>query len=244
MIEITQRISRRFTLIELLVVIVIMVVLLGIATGSWTRIVLGSSVNRAGRMVATQLSLVRAEAVAKRRSVALVMPGSVCFSETTPASKLFPRPYNYSAMRAAFVDDDGKFEGWVPGTSWIFLPEGAIIAQCDSVIAGLTAPTPPATEYVPSGTCDVSETCSAAVVLDSSHKMDYVDENGDAKELSTGPIRAVVFNKDGGCSAKAYITIMEGIVPQGQTTPINTQQSNLNVMEINALTGKVRFIFH
>ena len=239
-----QHKTRHFTLIELLVVVAIIMILLGIATGSWTRIVLGSSVDRAGRMVSSQLSLVRAEAVAKRRRVALVMPGSVCFTETSTTTK-FPRPYNYSAMRAAYVDDDNKFQKWVEGTSWVFLPEGALIAQCDNAIVGTGGElTLSGTDYVPSGTCAVIETCDAAVVLDADHKMDYVDENGDDKTLDSGNIRAVVFKKDGSCSAKAYITIMEGIVPQGQTSPINTQQSNLNVLEISSLTGKVRFLFH
>ena len=233
--------ARRFTLIELLVVVAIIMVLLGISAGSWTRIVLGSSVDRAGRMVSTQLSLVRAEAVAKRRSVALIMPGSVCFPTTD-----FPRPHNYSAMRAAYVTNDNKFESWVPGTSWIFLPEGAIIAQCDGDSAELTPPTPPATEYVLNDTtpCSENEDCGAPVTLDDDHKMDYVDKSGASKTLITGSFRAVVFKKDGSCDNKAYITLMEGIVPKGETSPINKQPSNLNVLEVNSLTGKVRFIFH
>ena len=129
-----QHKTRHFTLIELLVVVAIIMVLLGISAGSWTRIVLGSSVDRAGRMVSTQLSLVRAEAVAKRRSVALIMPGSNFFDTLNNISDLsdnkfkllldyYKRPYNYSVMRAAYVKKSGSgyaFEEWVPGTSWIF----------------------------------------------------------------------------------------------------------------------------
>ena len=247
--------TSRFTLIELLVVVAIMVVLLGISAGSWTRIVLGSSVDRAGRMVSAQLSLVRAEAVAKRRSVALVMPGANCFD-----TKQFKRPYNYSAMRAAYVTyDSGSdyiFDGWVPGTSWIYLPEGAIIAQCDTSIAELDLPAGES-GYVPIGTCVVNDD-GAQIKPSSSNKVDYKDEGdlydedgsgyskGDPKQkfMTTGSLRVVVFNKDGSCAQTTYITIMEGIVPQGSDTPINTQPNNLNVMENKALTGKVRFLFH
>ena len=56
-----------FTLVELLVVIAIMVIIMGFSVPMFSKISFGNAVDGSSRMISSQLSLARAEAVAKRR---------------------------------------------------------------------------------------------------------------------------------------------------------------------------------
>jgi len=248
--------QRHFTLVEILVVMVIISIILGLTVPTFARLTHDTAVDQAGRMVAAQLSLARAEAIAKRRHVAVIMPGNNWCDDTGE-----PQPYRFSSFRAAYVSGSASpytFDGWVPGTTWTFLPQGAIIAQCDDaayssshdelqLIPGASE------EYQTTGSCPANDNDSrytpvSTVQNDTTngHTMSIITAANAAAQqtVSNGTeVRAVVFNPNGSVSGETFVTIMGAIVPQGATTPANIQVGNLYVLHINQFTGKAKMIF-
>ena len=96
-----------FTLVELLVVIAIMVIIMGFSVPMFSKMSFGNAVDGASRMISSQLSLARAEAVAKRQYIAIVMPGT---DFNQPADGKTTDEYHFRAFRAAIVEKDGEAE--------------------------------------------------------------------------------------------------------------------------------------
>ena len=53
--------------------------------------------------------------------------------------------------------------------------------------------------------------------------------------------RAVIFKPNGRCVQRTYVTIMEGVAPEGVI--LRENKFNIRVMEINAFTGQIRYLF-
>lgn len=116
--------KRQFTLVELLVVIVIMMLLVAIAVPVYSRIMNGSAVGHAARMVSSQLNLARTEACARRKYVAVVFTDETMSYSTAANTPVIAR----RAFRSCYLkDEDQTFDEWVPGTKWEVLPAGAFL---------------------------------------------------------------------------------------------------------------------
>jgi len=240
--------QRHFTLVEILVVMVIISIILGLTFPAFFRLTHSTAVDQAGRMVAAQLSLARAEAIAKRRPVAVIMPGNNWCKSKDDQNE--PQPYRFSSFRSAYVEGSGStytFQSWVPGTSWTFLPKGAVIAQCDHSSSELL-------NGVPSGGCSANDYRSpgnpierlAFTVSDTSETLSIIKADGNGEIPADQEVRAIVFNSNGSLaddSYPTYITIMAGIVPQGDVVVRNSHSYNIYVLEVNQFTGKARMMF-
>ncbi|MBQ7178090.1 MAG: hypothetical protein IJS08_11810 [Victivallales bacterium] len=232
-----------FTLIELLVVVAIMIVLLGITAPAFSKITRGRAVDAASRMVSSQLMLARAEAVSKRKSIAVIIPGH---NLDVPADG---NAYHYASFRSAWVnynEGDKKyyFEGWVEGTSWTFLPIGAVVAYID-----YDQPTPKALKYESAtksyAHSDTTNWFTGTSLLNKKDEAEEVFENSanmfDGITQSKG-VRAVVFKPNGRCDKKVDVTLMEGVVTSGSKEIDRINEPNIHVMHVSDLTGQLKYL--
>ena len=135
--------TRQFTLIELLLVIGIMILIMGLTVPSFRRMASGNAVNASARMLAGQLNLARAAAIAEQRYIAIIMPGCD-FKKPTPAGEASGNSsdeYHFRSFRVGIVEPTStanqfQLVEWYPGANWSFLPVGAVIAEVnDSAVA-------------------------------------------------------------------------------------------------------------
>ena len=230
--------SRNFTLVELLVVIVIISIILSMTAPAFRRLMVGNSVDSAARMVSAQLMLARAEAIAQRRYVAVIMPRSDEDGSTYESTDT----YNRQSFRAAYVDKNLKFEDWVPGTQWAFLPTGAVIAS----IATFEEAVDDKVKSIKYTTDGDSESWT---FVDSEKWVPENDGSSITKVTNvpiydkTQEIRAVVFKPNGMADKRLYITVMEGLCSNNIGEDIErANKNNIRVMEIARHTGQVRYL--
>ena len=126
------RTNRPFTLIEILTVIVVISVIVGITVPAYNRLMTGNAVSYGNRLVTSQLNMARTHACARRRPVAVLFPDctlSAFYSEE------LKDPVPLRTFRCAYVKQNGTdwvFDGWVEGTKWEYLPQGAFFPTTDA----------------------------------------------------------------------------------------------------------------
>ena len=123
-------IKSQFTLIELLAVIGILSLLIGVFAPAFSRMMVGSKVDQMASNFKTGMEVAQAKAVASRKYVAMILPNN--YDAITDA-KL--KPYCNGGYRLAFVTKDGdkwEFAGWVPGSNWNNMADGAMLVNLQS----------------------------------------------------------------------------------------------------------------
>ena len=245
-----------FTLVELLVVIAIMIIIMGFSVPMFSKISFGNAVDGASRMISSQLSLARAEAVAKRQYIAIVMPGEK-FNQPSDGSTT--DEYNFRAFRAAIVEatDESKefdFVKWFPGTEWGFLPKGAVLAEADGDAAesSETSGVECVEEYTGSElkSRHVSSKWldSNKLESDDSTTMTVVKDTSSAKMVdgkTNDKVRAIVFQPNGRVvgGQNMYVTLVEGVASgSGSYVLANGNTNNMRLMKINQYTGKITYL--
>ena len=249
-----------FTLVELLVVIAIMIIIMGFSVPLFSKLSFGNAVDGASRMISSQLSLARAEAVAKRQYIAIIMPGK---DFKQPSDGETTDEYKFRSFRAAIVEDDGdgddntyNFKEWFPGTEWGFLPKGSVIAEVDGDAESKTEAegVECKIEYDTDG--EVKKRNLYEGWLGSDNKLGQdgtytrVSDNGSAKMVDesgtdNSDVRAVVFKPNGRVSGGTkYVTIVEGVVSESGSDYrlANGNIRNMRLMKVARLTGKVTYV--
>ncbi len=253
-----------FTLVELLVVIAIMIIIMGFSVPMFSKISFGNAVDGSSRMISSQLSLARAEAVAKRQYIAIVMPGK---DFDQPADGKTTDEYHFRTFRAAIVEEDDdnddntyNFKAWFPGTEWSFLPKGAVIAEVDGDAEARTETegVECKIEYDTDGEDKERHLYDGWLGSDSKlgHDGTYtkINDNGSAKMVDEATknntnVRAVVFKPNGRVSGGTkYVTIIEGIPTEATSASgdyyrlTNGNINNMRLMKVARLTGKVTYV--
>ena len=207
--------KRTFTLVELLVVTVIIGIIVGATVPAFSRLMTGNAVSYGLRMTTSQLNMARTEACARRRYVAVVFPADG-FSATTSNIGYC------SAFRSCYVtkngDDNFKFEKWVPGTKWEYLPKGAYFSDLTK-----------------------SETELDTILP---LKITGVDDEDGLLASGTHTIRAVIFSDSGRpAEKKTYkVKVSEGVVTDNHTVTRNNNTDNWLTAKVNLYTGSVRTV--
>ncbi len=251
-----------FTLVELLVVIAIMVIIMGFSVPMFSKMSFGNAVDGASRMISSQLSLARAEAVAKRQYIAIVMPGT---DFKQPDDGKTTDEYNFRSFRAAIVEEDDdnddntfNFKVWFPGTEWSFLPKGAVIAEADGDSESKTATegVECKIDYDTEGEVKTREQYDNWLGSDSKLGQDgtytKINDTSSAKMVdgkNNSNVRAVVFKPNGRVAGGTkFVTLIEG-VPTEVTSATgdyyrltNGNINNMRLMRVGRLTGKVTYV--
>jgi prepilin-type N-terminal cleavage/methylation domain-containing protein len=205
-----------FTLIEMLVVLVITGMLLALAIPVFERLAVGSGVDAAARTVGAQLRLTRQYAIANRKRTALLMPRDYT---TTPVNGQDPA-LMFSAVRPCEVRRNGaneEFVAWIPGTDWVFMPTGSVIAEADQD-AGYDGTD--GTFTVVRGVKFMHPTTRATVTAD---------------------CRAIVFKVSGTMpDLQRYVTIIEGFYTGGSSPTIRNADNRVTI-EIDQYTGRISY---
>ena len=211
----TQR-AGNFTLVELLVVMVIVIMLMAATIPAVMKLSSSSGVEAGARMVGAQLRLARQEAITRRRFVAVVFPTTNTTGGDTVA---------YTAFRPCYVRSTGGsfvFDEWVPNVDWTFCPVGAVIAEVD--LDGPSTGSPP----------DFADGTISQVDDSSPSNPDFGFSSS---------VRAVVFRPAGRLAAfgNRNVTLVEGAMPMGATTPTIKQPKNWINIQVNQFTGRVTY---
>ena len=242
--HIVQPNKKNFTLVELMVVILIMAVALGMLLPAFTSMGAGSAVDGAARMVSSQLMLARSEAIATRKRIAVVFPGGTFTSGASDTNN-----YKYQSFRSGVIGSGTTspytLDKWVTGTDWAFIPNKAVIRDISTTmpdVIKLAETSEEINEYGAGAYFRDSDKTAFTVLNDSDKVSDGTAET--AKIIngqSNSNVRCVVFKANGGCTQTLYITIMEGVVEDGDIKGQNID--NIRVIRINEYTGKAEFIY-
>ncbi|MGI5925237.1 MAG: pilus assembly FimT family protein [Lentisphaeria bacterium] len=238
---------RPFTMVELMVVIVIAGIILAFAVPAFQKLAVGGGVDAAARMVSSQLSLARAEAISRRQHIAVIMPGAR-YARSSDDDSVHP----FQSFRSAVVEPSSSgsaytFVNWVEGTEWTFLPAGTVIASVSTTENALQSvhsdPGDSSSPLItiPRETWSPNYSSTGEAVADAAPYMNGATAN-------THNVRAVIFRPNGRCTQRFYVTIMEGAysevaLNEARTEPERTVLTNIRVMEVNAFTGQIRYLF-
>lgn len=124
-----------FTLMELLVVMLLMGIMIGVATPSFTSIARGRVLSLAAMEISGQISIARSHALQNHTQVALIFPTMSELQRIkgkNEVDKTYLTRYYNACCRAAIVHQSGgklQFVMWLPDSEWILLPEGTAIPE-------------------------------------------------------------------------------------------------------------------
>ena len=119
----TVKIKRHFTLIEMIAVVAIAGALIAMFVPAFSRMMFGSKVDQTASDFKLGLEMAQAKAISTRKYVAMVIPQHFGSADRRL------QPYCDGGYRLAFVDRDGHFMGWIPGSSWRNAADGARFSQ-------------------------------------------------------------------------------------------------------------------
>lgn len=111
--------SAGFSLLELLAVMAIVIVLCSLAAASFSEILMGSNLTRAGNLVADQCTLARQEAVTRNRNVEVRF--FYLSQEASPA---------WRGLQVIRIEENGN---QVPVGKLLVLPEGILISDSETL---------------------------------------------------------------------------------------------------------------
>lgn len=224
--------QRLFSLLEMMMVLVLASFLLVMAMPAFHSIISGNSVKASASHIGSLLQLGRQYAVARRRPVAVLMPGNESGSGLKDEHK-------FRVARLAFVEEttsgDFDFVEWVENSSWLYLPVGALVMEVDEDVGVQDsvdyARTPEENGATLVDACDLSEVLGGASSVDG--------------------IRAVVYSTSGRIEGDAtHLTIGESaftggywVIKREANTATNRSSSNQINLELNRFTGGVRYIY-
>ena len=221
-----------FTIIELIIVILIATVVVGMSMSVFYKLAAGNDVPRAAGALDAQISRARHQAMARRRTVALIMPG---------ANSGLANDKIYGCFRLAYVtDDDGDgvydWDSWVEGSQWHSTGKNCAILEADDdfgVADGATLEKEP-----------VHNGYTAVNGVD----LTSVDENA-GNDVDS--IRALIFVRSGRIYGSTnYITVGEAhylagrwIIKNPETvrTDVNKSSRNQVTLEVNKFSGLVTY---
>jgi len=229
-----HRCSLQFSLIELFVVLIIAGILLSLAIPAFLILTGASSVDSAAKKIGSAIAMARQLSVARKKYVAVIMPGSNASS--------IKEDYRYACYRLAYVAKSGsdyQFLSWRGGSAWELLPKGTTIMEADADIGINQTGTPSLFSKQPA---DNSYT-----------KVGDVDLNGGGLNGNTDvdDVRAVVFSPKGKLKGDSrYVTVGEAVFINtfwNIKNPDNDTSSNLScanqfTIEINRFSGAVKYL--
>lgn len=239
-----------FTLIELLAVVGLLSLLIGIFAPAFSRMMVGSKVDQMASNFKTGMEVAQSKAVASGKYVAMILPA--CYSAPITDSKL--KPFCNGGFRFAFVkmNADGKwiFNGWVPGSAWSNMVDGAMLvgiqkrrnwlkkeADFKGKLLSLSdlkkTPSGAGLETSVSKAFTGGEDATVKIEIDGS-------SDPDVDSIKTANLRGIIFDPASGCIGDEVPLIMfftEARVNGDQYEYPN--EDNFVMLKLNPLTGKV-----
>jgi Tfp pilus assembly protein FimT len=244
---------RRFSLVELLTVLVLMMIVISITLPSFNKMMTGSAVDSASRMLGAQLRLARQYAITQRRRVAVLMPSKdiqnhdgYSYDNTinpwSVAERNSLNPFLHVSFRSCFVDGSGNFEEWVPNSQWEYLPVGSAIFEADTDQT-TTNFTP--TNINDSGGTYVKDVLFPVGTIIGDFNGNNILEDGvsvsDKDDLLKN-VRAVIFKPTGALdssSSEIVVTVGEGLYVNGNWIIRNGK--NWQDLMLNPYTGRLEY---
>jgi prepilin-type N-terminal cleavage/methylation domain-containing protein len=243
-----KKYKNNFTLIELLLVLAVMGILMGVGVSGLSKMSKGQAVNGAVRSLAGQISLARSYAVSQNRYVALILPNNVDSNFASNDGKSYVmQKARICYIKKNLASGDNEFDGWVEGTHWQQLPQGALALISTENVPDLDdTPDPPQSP----------PTANLKIIK----KIEYTNDKNIAETGGESP--ALIFNSSGALvNGQSYITVFWGIYPyktasnrptSGSTSPAGAARNEyyeLNVtdkgrwwrLSINQFTGRTYF---
>lgn len=243
----------RFTLIELLAVIALLSVLITLFAPAFSRMLVGSKVDQMASNFKTGMEMAQSKAVASGKFVAMILPA--CYSAAITDSKL--KPFCNGGFRFAFVkvnNADGKwiFNGWVPGSAWSNMVDGAMLvgiqkrrnwlndeANFKGDLLSLSdlkkTPSGSGLETSVSKAFTGGEDATVKIEIDGS-------SDPDVDSIKTANLRGIIFDPASGCvgyddGVPLIMFFTEARVNGDQYEYPN--EDNFVMLKLNPLTGKV-----
>lgn len=241
---------KHFSLVELLTVILVAGILATLAIPSFEKMMMGSKVNQAASQLKLACEQARVEAVSSRKYVALIFPVNVGSTWSSDARSSIESSF-FGGYRMAYVDKNGAFQGWVPGSSWQQLPSGTVLAYWNN--------TKPADNDIKLlNYTYLNNIPKSGEALNSSNYPThlnnvtnfYITKSDGSRISGLNCPTAIIFNPYGGAAINLTMAVTEGqpIKKGGQdafvykTVNSNGSPSNYVLLYLNQFTGSVDYL--